>query len=93
MIDIIGMRTKLPIEDLFMPVLDTDFRNGIGHHSAHYQEEIDAIVMYDTKDAGTVKRVVPYTEFCQKVLDLFAAFELAAMYHHDVHIHVGGRFV
>lgn len=83
---------KLPIEDLFMPVLDTDFRNGIGHHSAHYEQDADVIVIYDTKDAGTVSRIVSYTEFCQKVLDLFAAFELAAMYHHDVHIDVDGRF-
>jgi len=84
---------KLPIEDLFMPVLDTDFPNGIGHHSAHYEQEHDVIVIFDTKDAGTVSRVVGYTEFCQKVLDLFAAFELAAMYHHDVHINLDGRFV
>jgi hypothetical protein len=33
-----------------------------------------------------------YTEFCEKVLDLFAAFELAATYHHDLHIYAGGRF-
>ncbi len=31
--------------------------------------------------------------FSEKVLDLFATFELAAMYHHDVHIYLGGRFV
>lgn len=84
---------KLPIEDLFISVLDTDFRNGIGHHSAHYEEEHDVIVIYNTKQAGTVTHVVGYTEFCQKVLDLFAAFELAAMYHHDLHIYLGGRFV
>jgi len=84
---------KYPIEDLFMPVLDTDFRNGIGHHAAHYEQEHDAIFIFDTKDAGTVSRVVGYTEFCEKVLDLFTAFELAAIYHHDVHIYLGGRFV
>jgi predicted RNA-binding Zn-ribbon protein involved in translation (DUF1610 family) len=84
---------KFPIEDLFMPVLDTDFRNGIGHHAAHYEQENDAIVIFDTKDAGTVNRVVGYTEFCEKVLDLFAAFELAATYHQDLHIYLGGRFV
>jgi len=84
--------TRFPIEDLFMLVLDTDFRNGIGHHAAHYEQEHDAIVIFDTKDAGAVSRVVGYTEFCQKVLDLFAAFELAAMYHHDLHIYLGGRF-
>jgi len=83
---------KSSIEDLFMAVLDTDFRNGIGHHAAHYEHEYDAIVIFDTKNAGTVSWVVGYTEFCEKVLDLFAAFELAAMYHHDIHIYLGGRF-
>jgi hypothetical protein len=84
---------KFPIEDLFMPVLDTGFRNGIGHNAAHYEPEHDAIIVYDTKDAGTVSRVVGYTEFCEKVLDLFAAFELAAMYYQDLHISLGGRLV
>jgi predicted RNA-binding Zn-ribbon protein involved in translation (DUF1610 family) len=84
---------KSSIEDLFMPVLDTDFRNGIGHHAAHYEQEHDAILIFDTKEAGKVSRIVGYTEFCEKVLDLFAAFELAAMYHHDIHINLGGRFV
>jgi hypothetical protein len=40
---------KFPIEDLFIPVLDTDFRNGIGHHAAHYEREHDSIVIFDTK--------------------------------------------
>jgi hypothetical protein len=53
---------KLPIEDLFLPVLDTEFRNGIGHHAAHYEQEADAIVIFDTKDAGIVSRVVGYTD-------------------------------
>jgi|GEM_PF-2048277 len=84
---------KFPIGDLFMPVLDTDFRNGIGHHAAHYEQEHDVIAIFDTKDAGTISRVIGYTDFCEKVLDLFAVFELAAMYHHDIHIYLGGRFV
>ncbi len=40
---------KYPIEDLFLAVIDTAFRNGIGHHSAHYEAETDEIVLYDTK--------------------------------------------
>lgn len=76
-----------------MPVLDTDFRNGIGHSAAHYEQEHNAIVIFDAKAAGTVIRVAGYTDFCEKVLDLFAAFEFAAMYHHDLHIYRGGRFV
>jgi hypothetical protein len=83
---------KFPIEDVFMPVLDTGFRNGIGHHAAHYEQEHDVIVIFDTKEAGTVSRVMGYTELCEKALDLFTAFELAAMYHHDIHIYLGGRF-
>lgn len=83
---------KAAIGDLFMPVLDTEFRNGVGHHSAHHEQEPDAIVIFDSKDSGTVSRVVGYTEFCQKVLDLFAAFELAVRFHHDLHIHLDGRF-
>ena len=83
---------KFPIEDLFVPVLDTEFRNGIGHNAAHYEQEADAIVIFDTKDAGTVSMIVGYTEFCEKVLSLFAAFELAATYHHDVHIILDGSF-
>jgi hypothetical protein len=60
--------------------------------SAHYEQEPDAIVIFDAKDLGTVSRVVGYTEFCQKVLDLFAAFELAVRFHHDIYIHLEGRF-
>jgi len=82
-----------PIEDLFVPVLDTDFRNSIGHHSAHYDASSDAVVVYASKGSGTVERILRYTEFCDKVLKLFAAFELAAMYHHDLHIYLDGRFV
>lgn len=84
---------KSSIEDLFMPELDTDFRNGFGHHAAHYEQHRDAILIFDTKNAGKVSRIIGYTDFCEKVLDLFAAFELAAMYHHEVHIYLGGRFV
>ena len=29
----------------------------------------------------------------EKVPDLFAAFELAVRYHHDLDIYLGGRFV
>jgi hypothetical protein len=36
---------------------------------AHYEQDPDAIVIFDTKDAGTVSRVMGYTEFCEKVLD------------------------
>jgi len=55
---------KYPIEDIFVPVLDTEFRNGIGHHAAHYDAGKDEIVLYDTKDSGVVTRTIGYTGFC-----------------------------
>jgi hypothetical protein len=79
---------KYPIQDLFMPVIDPEFRNGIGHHSAHYDRESDAIVLRDAKTA----RRVPYAEFCDKLIRLFSAFELAVTYYQDIHISIDGKF-
>ena len=84
--------SKYPIEDLFVPLLDADFRNGIGHHTAHYEAETDQVVLHSIKGTGKVGRNMSYTEFCEKTLSLFAGFELATMYHHGIHIMVDGRF-
>jgi hypothetical protein len=81
-----------PIEDLFVPVLDTSFRNSIGHHSAHYEAHTDEVVVYASRRPGTVTRRLRYTEFADKVLSEFAAFELAAIYHHTLHISLDGKF-
>jgi hypothetical protein len=83
---------KYPINDLFVPALDTAFRNSIGHHSAHYDASNDSVTFYDSKNPGVISRTMSYTEFCDKVVTLFAAFELAAMYHHSLHIYLAGRF-
>ena len=69
-----------PIEDLSLPSLDSDFRNGIGHHSAHCETCADVILLYATKGAKTISRVAGYAEFCQKLFALCAALELAALY-------------
>jgi hypothetical protein len=80
-----------PVSDMFLPVLDIDFRNSIGHHSAHYEADSDTVVVYESK-GSKINKVINYTDFCNKVLDLFAAFELAVMYHNALHLHVDGRF-
>ena len=80
-----------PIEDLFSTVLDTQFRNSIGHNAAHYDPESDTVVTCDPRTLGKEQRI-SYTEFCDKVLLLFAVFELAVIYHHTIHIFVNGRF-
>jgi hypothetical protein len=82
---------KYPIEDLFVPVIDTDLRNGIGHHSAHYERESDQIILYDARRSGLIKDALGYTDFCDRVIRLFSAFELAVMYHNGLHIFLDGR--
>jgi hypothetical protein len=80
------------IGELFAPVLDADFRNSLGHNSAHYEASSDAVFLYGPKHCGPIQRSLGYTEFCDKVHKLFAAFELAAIYHCGLHIYVEGRF-
>jgi len=81
------------LADMFVPHLDTDFRNGIGHHSAHYSAETDEIEIGDSKGSGAVISTISYTAFCAKVIDLFSAFELGAMYFQTLHTASGGKFV
>ena len=81
-----------PIADLFVPVIDTGLRNGVGHHSAHLDKESDQIILYDTKKAAVVRQTLAYTEFCDRVVKLFAAFELAVMYHNGLHLWLRGKF-
>lgn len=82
---------KYPIGDLFGPVIDTELRNGVGHNSAHFEKETDQIILYDSKGAALLSRRMGYSEFCDHVVKLFAAFELAVMYHNGLHISVNGR--
>lgn len=84
---------RFPLLDkVFMPVLDTEFRNGIGHNAAHYDAEHDLIELYDSKGSGEITRKVPYTEFCQKLVDLFSAFEIAVQYFTALHVMEDGEF-
>ena len=82
---------KLVIGDLFSDVLDMELRNGIGHHQAHYDAPADEVVLYDTKQGSSVERRIGYTGFCDAVLREVAAVELAATYHHALHIQADGR--
>ena len=82
---------KLAVGDLFSDVLDMKLRNGISHHQAHYDAGADEVVLYDTRQTGSVERRIGYTEFCDKVLQQVGALELAATYHHALHIQADGR--
>ena len=82
---------KLAIGDLFSDALDMELRNGIGHHQAHYDATADEVVLYDKKQGDGGERRMGYTVFCDAVLGEIAAMELAAVYHHALHIQADGR--
>jgi hypothetical protein len=88
-----GLLNKYPIADLFVPYLDHTLRNGIGHHSAHYDAKTDHVLYYKFKGSTLVERAVPYSEFCDKVLHIYSRFELSVRYFNFVFLSMGGRVV
>lgn len=77
---------KYPIHDLFVPSIDHKLRNGIGHHSAFYSSTADEVAFYKHEGTTLDEVRMSYTEFAGKVLKLYSALELAALYFHPVHV-------
>jgi hypothetical protein len=77
---------KYPINDLFVPAIDHQLRNGIGHHSAVYVPTDDEVVYYKQDGDKLHEQHMSYTEFVFKVLETFSVLELAALYFHPVHV-------
>jgi len=75
-----------PVHDLFVPFMDHNLRNGIGHHSAMYDGKRDEVVYYKREQENLVEVWLPYTEFAYKVLQIYSALELASLYFHALHI-------
>ena len=75
---------NMVIGDLFVPYMDNKLRNGIGHHSARYDVNNDAIeYSYKTKK-GTQLEIISYIRFCEKVVRLYVQIELLSIYVHWV---------
>ena len=75
---------KMVIGDLFVPYIDSGLRNGIGHHSARYDVNIDAIeYSYNTRK-GAQHEIISYIRFCEKVVRLYGQIELVSIYAHWV---------
>lgn len=81
---------RYPIADLFLPVMNTSLRNGIGHHTAHYNADRDEVVYYQAKGARSIERTLPYTLFCDLCRQLFSAFELTVKYFQFLHMLTSG---
>lgn len=77
---------QYPIQDLFVPAIDSKLRNGIGHHSAIYEAATDEVIYYSHGEPDLRETRMPYTEFVHKVLHLYSVLELAAHYFHALHV-------
>ena len=77
---------KYPINDLFVPYIDHNLRNAIGHHAAHYDVPTDEIILYRSVGTDFEEYRLSYTVFAYKVMEIYSAVELAALYFHPLHV-------
>jgi hypothetical protein len=73
---------NLVIGDLFAPFIDHNLRNGIGHHSAHYDVKKDAVEYTNESKKGRTSFQISYIHFCEKVVRLYAQIEAVSLYAH-----------
>lgn len=76
---------------MFEPALAVGLRNGVGHHSAHYDVVSDEIIYVKADDANLTEIRLPYTEFVDKVFAAYCAFELATVFFQWFFVAGGGR--
>lgn len=80
-----------PIFRYVTPALDLNLRNGVGHHSAHYDANTDAIVYVKADGAKLVEVHLSYTKFVDQVFEAYCAFELATVFFQWLFVAGGGR--
>jgi hypothetical protein len=73
---------QLAIGDIFVPFIEHNLRNGLGHHSAHYEVKSDSIQYATENQSGMKKHQISYTRFCEKVVKLYAQLEVVSIYAH-----------
>jgi len=73
---------QLKVADLFVPFIDNKLRNGIGHHSAHYEVNTDSIKYRIENDKGIQDFEIRYIDFCTKVVHLYAQLHFVSQYAH-----------
>jgi hypothetical protein len=71
---------NFPIAEVFVPFLETDLRNGIGHHAARYDAQNDFVICVRPRGEELDYWGVPYTEFCRKVMSLVSRLFVAELY-------------
>lgn len=71
---------SLPIETVFSELDNNRLRNGISHHSAHYEVSSDKILFRNDAKSGTTRDEISYSRFCEKLVNLYMQFDTAAIY-------------
>lgn len=73
---------QLRIADLFAPFIDSNLRNGIGHHAAHFDAASDSINYTVGKDKNVLNLQIKYTSFCDQVVALYRQLHVVSRYAH-----------
>lgn len=68
------------ISGIFSALQDNRIRNGVGHHSAHYDVLADSIEYRVENSKGVTQQIMPYTDFCVKLLNLHVNLEVSSVY-------------
>jgi len=74
-----------------VPFLDTELRNGIGHHAARYDSQSDSVVCVKAGGGKLQSKSIPYTEFCRKVISMVSRLSVVEIYLDSAIIALGGR--
>jgi hypothetical protein len=82
---------RYPIADLFVPFLDTELRNGIGHHAARYDSQSDSVICVKAVGSKLQLKSVPYTEFCRKVISIVSRLSVVETYLDSAITALGGK--
>jgi predicted RNA-binding Zn-ribbon protein involved in translation (DUF1610 family) len=86
-----GQLDKYPVFSPITQVLDLGLRNGVGHHSAHYEVGTDEIVYVKADDASLSEIRLPYTCFVDKVFGAYCGFEAATVFFHFLFVGARGE--
>lgn len=73
--------------DIFISLIDTKLRNGVGHHAAHYDVTIDCIGYRNhSPSRGVEEFSISYVRFCEKLVRLYGQLEACAPLIHFMRI-------
>ncbi len=70
----------LPIAEIFVPVMNSKLRNGVGHNSAGYNVQKDCIFYSNHNKKGVQEFQMPYIRFCEAIMRIYRLFEVGALY-------------